>query len=100
MKCTKNKSSLIVATVLTGLAGLSSIHPAMASDASAKGKCYGVAGPEEGDCGGKDPKTGESWSCAGNNPTADLGWKKMTKAECDAAEKHATATKKNFVANK
>ncbi len=61
------------------------------------GQCFGVVGKEQGDCGGKDPATGASWGCAGQNPTSDLGWKRMSKAECDKAPKHAEATAKKFV---
>lgn len=65
-----------------------------------QGKCFGIVGKGEGECGGKNPATGESWSCAGHNPSADLGWKKMKKSECDAATKHPEATEKKFVAAK
>lgn len=73
-------------------------HKGKAADKDPAGKCYGVVGKGEGECGGKNPATGESWSCAGNNPSSDLGWKKMKKSECDAATKHAEATDKKFVA--
>lgn len=63
------------------------------------GKCYGVVGAHEGECGGRNPANGETWGCAGQNPTADLGWKQMKKSECEALPKHADATKKTFVAD-
>lgn len=95
---TKNIIVMGALLAMTQMAGCASAQSADPSNPV--GKCYGVAGPKQGDCGGKDPKTGKSWSCAGQNPTADLGWKKLTKAECDAADKHKTATDKRFVANK
>jgi uncharacterized membrane protein len=61
------------------------------------GSCYGIVGKGEGECGGRDPATGQSWSCAGNNPSADLGFKTLKKSECDAKPLHKDATRKNFV---
>ncbi|MCG9875724.1 MAG: hypothetical protein MH321_13165 [Leptospiraceae bacterium] len=95
---TKNIILMGALLAMTQMAGCASAQSTEATNQA--GKCYGVAGPKQGDCGGKDPKTGKTWSCAGQNPTADLGWKKMTKEECDAAGKHNSATTKNFVANK
>lgn len=69
-----NKSLFLMGTILAATQ-LVSCQTAEANPNNPMGKCYGVAGPFQGDCGGKDPKTGESWSCAGQNPTADLGWK-------------------------
>lgn len=94
------KNLLILGTILAvaELTSCSSVQAGNPNDPM--GKCYGVVGPMEGDCGGKDPKTGQSWSCSGQNPTADLGWKEMTKSECDSLHKHKLATKKSFVANK
>lgn len=70
-----------------------------AAKADEQGMCYGVVGKGEGECGGKDPSTGNSWSCSGQNPTADLGWKKMTRAECDKTPKHKEAKAKRFEPN-
>lgn len=61
------------------------------------GQCFGVVGKEQGECGGKDPESGATWSCAGQNPTADLGWKRLSKGDCDKAPKHADAKAKRFV---
>ena len=97
----KKKNKVLVAGVVMAVTQLlycqdsSQVKPS-----GPEGKCWGVVGAGEGDCGGKDPKTGASWSCAGQNPTADLGWKKMSKGECDATPKHKSATEKKFVANK
>lgn len=92
---------IIISAVLAVAASQLVVEKALAEKkADPKGKCYGIVGKEEGDCGGKDPVTGQSWSCAGHNPTADLGWKKMKQSECYAAEKHKDATEKKFVANK
>ena len=93
-----DKKTLISAALLLASTQLSSNLAHASSDPV--GKCYGVVGKEQGDCGGKNPATGETWSCAGQNPTADLGWKKMKKSECEAKSKHSEATKKSFVANK
>ncbi|MFZ3229423.1 MAG: hypothetical protein WA160_04410 [Pseudobdellovibrio sp.] len=65
-----------------------------------KGKCYGIVAAHESECGGMNPVTKESWGCAGQNPTADFGWKKKTQSECDAAVKHKDATAKKFIADK
>ena len=93
------KNLLVMGTLLamTQLASCSSVQAA--EPKNAQGKCYGVAGPKQGDCSGKDPATGKTWTCGGQNPTSDLGWKKMSKEECDAAAKHKTAKAKTFVAN-
>ena len=101
MKPVAKNSKMVMATVLTGMAALSASGDLLAEKKATGliGKCYGVVGPEEGECGGKDPKTGNSWSCAGQNPTADLGWKSMTEEECDKSKKHAKATIKKFVPN-
>ena len=77
---------------------LSMADGAKSTDVS--GKCYGVVGAHEGECGGKNPANGESWGCAGQNPTADLGWKLMKKSECDKTPQHKDATTKKFVPNK
>jgi len=96
-----DKKNLLVMGTLLAMTQLVSCSSAQAADiANPQGKCYGVAGPKQGDCGGKDPASGKTWSCAGQNPTADLGWKKLTKEECDAAAKHKSAKAKSFVANK
>lgn len=77
-----------------------SLAKSKVADKDPVGKCYGVVGAGEGECGGKNPETGDSWSCHGKNPTADLGWKEMKKSECDATPKHKDAKNKKFVANK
>jgi uncharacterized membrane protein len=95
MKNTKLLASAVV------LASMQLAMPAHAAkDADPSGKCYGVVGKGEGECGGKNPANGESWSCAGHNPTADLGWKKMKKSDCVKAEKHKEATAKKFEVKK
>lgn len=104
MKKTSAKiaTALIAAQSLLGsLAFAADPKPkAAVAEKDPQGQCWGVVGKGEGDCGGKDPKTGEAWSCAGNNPSADLGWKKMKKSECDAMAKHKDAKAKKFVAEK
>lgn len=99
MKYSKAKMISAAAAVFL-CSGALAAKDAASEASSAKGECYGVVGKGEGDCGGKDPATGKSWSCAGNNPTADLGFKEMTKAECDTAPKHKDAKAKRFVAAK
>lgn len=93
-----DKKMIISAALMLAATQLSPNYANAATDPV--GKCYGVVGKEQGDCGGKNPATGETWSCAGQNPTADLGWKKMKKSECDAKVKHTEAKSKKFVANK
>ncbi len=45
----------------------------------AVGKCMGVNSCKgQGDCGGK------THECAGKNSCAKMGWKKMSKKDCDA----------------
>lgn len=89
-----NKSNLLASALV--LASMQLTAVAAQASADPIGKCYGVVGKGEGECGGKNPANGESWSCAGNNPTADLGWKKMKKSECVKLEKHPEATAKQF----
>lgn len=100
---TRRQALKTVATAILAAQAMAGV--ALAGDTGGKsrkssdpvGQCYGVVGKEEGDCGGRDPSTGKSWSCAGQNPTADLGWKKLKKSECDATPKHAEATTRRFV---
>lgn len=94
-----NKSNLLASAVMVAALQLSATD-ALASKGDPKGSCYGVVGKGEGECGGKNPATGETWSCAGNNPTADLGWKKMKRSECVKLEKHKDATVKKFEVKK
>lgn len=89
-----NKKNLLTSAVVLAALQMTSVDAFAAKDPV--GKCYGVVGKGQGECGGKNPATGESWSCAGNNPSADLGWKKMKKSECMKMEKHAEATVKKF----
>lgn len=100
MKKTSILSAAILMASMQLAANSADAKEAAKTKADPAGKCYGVVGKGEGECGGKNPKTGEAWSCAGQNPTADLGWKKMKQSECEAATKHAEATEKKFVANK
>ena len=88
------KSSLLASAAM--IAALQMISTEAQAKSDPVGKCYGVVGKGQGECGGKNPETGESWSCAGNNPSADLGWKKMKKSDCVKLEKHAEATAKKF----
>jgi hypothetical protein len=60
------------------------------------GKCFGVVGKNQGDCGGKNPASGQTWGCSGQNPTADLGYKEMKKSDCEATPKHKDAKTKKF----
>lgn len=89
-----NKNNILASAVM--LAALQMVATEAVASKDPVGKCYGVVGKGQGECGGKNPATGESWSCAGGNPTADLGWKKMKKSECVKLEKHAEATVKTF----
>lgn len=106
-----NKSILLTAlTVITTQATTANLALAAntknnkinnkAASADIVGKCFGVVGAHEGECGGRNPETGESWGCAGQNPTADLGWKQLKKSECDNLSIHKDAKEKKFVANK
>lgn len=98
----KTKNKILITGVLLAVSQVINCQSQSQSKMNAsgpEGKCWGVVGPGEGDCGGKDPKTGDTWSCAGQNPTADLGWKKMSKGECDALPKHKNSKEKKFVAN-
>ncbi|MFK8136880.1 MAG: hypothetical protein AB8E15_00845 [Bdellovibrionales bacterium] len=99
----KVQNLLSTALILASTQAMAHNHgskDAMKGASDAKGKCYGIVGKEEGECGGRNPATGDTWSCAGQNPTADLGWKSTTRAECDSASQHKDATKKYFKANK
>jgi uncharacterized membrane protein len=91
------KTSLLSAAVLMATMQMGT---AQAANSDQIGKCYGVVGKGQGECGGKNPANGESWSCAGHNPTADLGWKKITRGECEKMAKHPEATAKKFEAKK
>jgi uncharacterized membrane protein len=94
----KLAAAVAAAQAIVGAAYAADKAPAKGKGAAdPKGSCYGVVGKGEGECGGRDPATGESWGCAGNNPTADLGFKTMKKSECDAAPLHKDATRKKFV---
>lgn len=88
------KSSLLASAAMVAALQMITVEAQAKSDPV--GKCYGVMGKGQGECGGKNPETGESWSCAGNNPSADLGWKKMKRSECVKLEKHVEATVKKF----
>ena len=91
-------SAILLATLQIqakeGAAAASS--PVKAVKADPLGKCFGVIGKGQGDCGGKNPVTGDSWGCSGQNPTADLGYKEMRESECRTAALHKDATKKSF----
>jgi uncharacterized membrane protein len=93
-----NKTNLLASALV--LASLQMASTQALASADPVGKCYGVVGKGQGECGGRNPATRESWSCAGNNPNADLGWKKMKKSECVGMEKHAEATAKKFEVKK
>ncbi len=90
------KSNLLASAVMLAAIQITTTEALAGKEMDPVGKCYGVVGKGQGECGGKNPANGESWSCAGNNPTADLGWKKMKKSECVKLEKHMDASEKKF----
>jgi uncharacterized membrane protein len=93
------KTRWIVTAALASLTGCAMLRGnTPGPDASnPRGRCFGVAGPGQGDCAGKDERTGDSWGCSGSNTTADNGWKRMTRDQCERTEKHPAATKKSFL---
>lgn len=94
----RNSTKLVVAAALASVAGCAALRgQTRGSDPNnPMGKCFGVVGKNQGDCGGKDAVTGETWGCSNSNTTADNGWKKMSKDLCERTTKHPDATKKYF----
>lgn len=91
-----NKKSLLTSALLLASLELSAAEAAKTPAADPIGKCFGVVGKGQGECSGKNPTTGETWSCSGGNPTADLGFKEMKESQCKLMAKHKEASKKSF----
>lgn len=85
--------SILIASAVAGLAGLSSpmVH------AADKGYCWGTVSKDDGGCHGVVPKGVEgnvdkSWSCAGSAPFSSMAWEKgISKDECEAKAIHPEA---------
>jgi len=91
-----DKKILLSSVILLASAQIQAQTAAKSAPKDPIGKCFGVVGKNQGDCGGKNPLTGQSWGCSNQNPTADLGYKELKQSDCTAMPKHKDATKKRF----